>query len=110
MTTRYIVPVTSSDTVGPGAPPPMPIRRLHGDGLEVRTGQRRNSRTASAACTIYKISSGTTTTSLGAYAVSTQPVGYTTNILITAAARWRRDSLYIITARTLLRARWRRMS
>lgn len=95
----YLVPVTSSDVVGTGATTTF-ARFAAYTAMVLKSVQVSVATlgTASSACTIYKISAGTTTTSLGAYAVSTQPVGYTTNILIGAAGTMAQgDSLYIVT-------------
>ena len=95
----YTVPVTSSDVVGAGATTTYArFAAYTAMGLKSVQVSVATLGTASAACTIYKLSSGTTTTSLGAYAMSTSAVGTTTNILITAGGTMAQgDSLYVIT-------------
>lgn len=95
----YTVPVTSSDVVGAGATTTF-ARFAAYTAMVLKSVQVSVATlgTASSACTIYKISTNTTTTSLGSYAMSTQPVGYTTNILITAGGTLAQgDSLYVVT-------------
>lgn len=95
----YIVPVTSSDVVGAGATTTF-ARFAAYTAMLLKSVQVSVATlgTASSACTIYKLSSGTTTTSLGAYAMSTSAVGTTTNILITAGGTMAQgDSLYVVT-------------
>ena len=95
----YLVPVTSSDVVGPGAATTY-ARFCAYTAMVLKSVQIQVATlgTASAACTIYKVSAGTTTTSLAAYAMSTSAVGVTTNLLIGAAGTMvQGDSLYILT-------------
>ena len=95
----YTVPITSSDVVGAGAATTY-ARFCAYTAMVLKSVQVQVATlgTASAANTIYKVSSGTTTTSLGAFAMSTSAVGVTTNILIGAGGTMvQGDSLYILT-------------